>query len=135
MIPGYLISEEIFRGRKRIVYRGTRDEDDKAVIIKTLSTEYPSDSNIANLKREYDIIKNLDDEGIVEALAFAGDRNRPALVLEDIGGKSLKTFIDNNEINFITSLEIAKKLLKAVAVIHQNQIIHKDINPKTLLLI
>jgi len=109
IIPGYIISVEIFRGRKRIVYRGTRKKDNKAVIIKTLSTEYPSDADIANLKREFEIIKNLNHDGIVKALAFETNRNRPALVLEDIGGKSLKTFIDNNEIDFITSLDIAVK--------------------------
>ncbi len=132
MIPGYTITEEIFRGRKRIVYRGTGDEDDKAVIIKTLSTEYPSDSDIASLKREYQIIKALKHEGIVKALSFEADKNRPALVLEDIGGKSLKTFIDDDKIDFLISLEIAVKLAQAVATLHQNQIIHKDINPKNI---
>ena len=133
MIPGYLISEEIFRGRKRIVYRGMREEDNRAVILKTLSTEYPSDSDIANLKREYEIIKKLNDEGIVQAVAFAADKNRPALVLEDIGGKSLRAFIDNNEIDFTTSLDIAIKLVKAVAALHHCEIIHKDINPKNII--
>ena len=133
MIPGYLIAEEIFRGRKRIVYRGIRKEDNRAVILKTLSTEYPSDSDIANLKREYEVIKKLNNEGIVEALAFTANKNRPALVLEDFGGKSLKTFIDSDKIDFITSLDIAIKLVKAVAALHQNQIIHKDINPKNII--
>ena len=133
MIPGYTISEEIFRGRKRIVYRGIREEDKQLVIIKTLSTEYPSDSDIANLKREYDIIRNLDHRSIVKALAFVADRNRPSLVLEDIGGKSLKTFIDNHELDFCACLEIAVNLAKALVVLHQNQIIHKDINPKNII--
>ncbi|MGI9542872.1 MAG: sigma 54-interacting transcriptional regulator, partial [Cyclobacteriaceae bacterium] len=133
MIPGYAISEEIFRGRKRIVYRGVREEDNQEVIIKTLSTEYPSDTDIANLKNEYGIIKNLNHEGIIEAFGFVSDRNRPALVLEDIGGRSLKTFIDDVEIDFSTSLDIAIKLVKAVKELHQKQIIHKDINPKNII--
>ncbi len=133
MIPGYSIDNEIFRGRKRIVYRGEREKDNLPVIIKTLNTEHPSDSDIANLKREYEIINTLNHEGIVQVLAFVADRARPALVLEDIGGKTLKTFINNNEIDLITSLEIALKLTKAVATLHQNQIIHKDINPKNII--
>ena len=95
MIPGYSIDKEIFRGRKRIVYRGEREKDKLPVIIKTLRTEHPSDSDIANLKREYEIINTLNHEGIVQVLAFAADRARPALVLEDIGGKTLKTLINN----------------------------------------
>ena len=133
MIAGYSIDNEIFRGRKRIVYRGEREKDNLPVIIKTLNTEHPSDSDIANLKREYEIINTLNHEGIVQVLAFVADRARPALVLEDIGGKTLKTFINNNEIDLITSLEIALKLTKAVATLHQNQIIHKDINPKNII--
>ena len=36
MIPGYKIEKEIFRGRKRIVYRGQREDDQGPVIIRTL---------------------------------------------------------------------------------------------------
>lgn len=131
-IPGYLISEEIFRGRKKIVYRAIREEDKKPVILKILSKENPNDSEIANLKREYEIIKNLDHECIIKAFDFVSHRKRPAMVLEDIGGKSLRFFIDNGEVDFITQLEIAIKLADALVYLHQNQIVHKDINPKNI---
>jgi len=131
-IPGYLISEEFFKGRKRIVYRAIREEDKKPVIIKTLSKENPSDSEVANLKREYEIIKNLDHECFIKAFDFVSDRKRPAIVLEDIGGKSLRFFIDNGEVDFTTQLEIAIKLADSLAYLNQNQIIHKDINPKNI---
>ena len=36
LLPGYTITEEVYRGRRRIVYRASRDRDGTRVIVKTL---------------------------------------------------------------------------------------------------
>jgi hypothetical protein len=50
VIAGYALSKEIFRDRKRALYSGYRQADDKPVLIKTLPTEIPSSTDLANLK-------------------------------------------------------------------------------------
>lgn len=71
MIPGYSIAEEIYRGRKRIVYRGMRDKDKNPVIIKTIFSDYPSSTDVAHLRREYNLIRNLHIAGAAKAYGFA----------------------------------------------------------------
>ena len=133
MLSGFQQTREIFRGRKRIVYRATSENDNNEVILKTLNTENPEASDISNLKREYDIINSLDHHNIVKALAFIDDRSRPALVLEDIGGEALKSSIDEGTLDLTMILKISLCISRALTVLHQNQIIHKDINPKNII--
>ena len=132
MLSGYQNTNEIFRGRKRIVYRATSEKNNNEVILKTLNTENPGASDIANLKREYDIINSLEHQNIVKALDFIEDRSRPALVLEDIGGEALKSLIDDTALDLTMVLRISLCISRALAVLHQNHIIHKDINPKNI---
>ena len=133
MIPGYTIHDEIYRGRRRVVYRGERDRDRRAVIVKTCATEYPSSTDIANLQREYDIIVSLDAEGIVKALAFESHPPRPALILDDIGGQPLHDHLQSTPMAPRAFLALAIKLTTAVGAAHQHRIIHKDINPKNII--
>ena len=133
MIPGYTIHDEIYRGRRRVVYRGERERDRRAVILKTCAAEYPSSTDIAKLQREYDIIAPLDAEGIVKALAFEPHHPRPALILDDIGGQPLHDHLQSHPMAPQAFLDLAIKLATAVGAVHQHRIIHKDINPKNII--
>src|SRR5262245_38405330 len=94
MIPGYTIQEEIFRGRKRVVFRGLKEPEKNPVIIKTISTEFPSHSDLTILKREYEIIKNLNADGIARVYGLEKYHKNLALILQDIGGRTLRSLID-----------------------------------------
>ncbi len=61
LLPGYTITEEVYRDRRRIVYRGSRDRDGTRVIIKTL---LEGSGGIETLGREYELIQSLDLEGV-----------------------------------------------------------------------
>jgi serine/threonine protein kinase len=54
--------------------------------------------------------------------------------MEDIGGESLKQIIKTGTLNLETSLKIAVKLSDTLGEIHQNRIIHKDINPNNIVI-
>ena len=92
-IPGYEITEQLQVSEKKIVYRAWSEERQKSVIIKILKAEYPSLEEITILKHEYQIAVNLDVEGIIKAHSLEKYRNGFALVLEDIGGESLHTWL------------------------------------------
>ena len=92
-IPGYEITEQLQVSEKKIVYRAWSEERQKSVIIKILKAEYPSLEEITILKHEYQIAINLDVEGIIKAHSLEKYRNGFALVLEDIGGESLQTWL------------------------------------------
>lgn len=133
MISGYKIVEEIYRGRNRVVYRGHRESDGAPVAIKTLIGDFPSQKDIDGLRREYEILDGIKIAGVIKAYGLEKYDNRPALVLEDIGGETLRSLIGSKGIDFITFLNIGIKLSQTVGELHQNNVIHKDINPTNII--
>src|SRR5256712_10600002 len=81
LIHGFTVTEEVYRGRTRVVYRGRRDQDGVPVILKTFTDGVPASIAGASLRREYDLIKDLDVPGVARAYslvaggAWAGRRH------------------------------------------------------------
>ena len=123
MIPGYKIEEEIYRGRKRILYRGKREQNSMPVIIKTLIADFPAEKDIASLKHEYEILQNLDIHGIAKAYSLEREHNRPALILEDVGGKTLRALIDSQDIDLLKFLKIAIQLSGIIAELDRKSVV------------
>jgi predicted ATPase/transcriptional regulator with GAF, ATPase, and Fis domain/tRNA A-37 threonylcarbamoyl transferase component Bud32 len=132
-MPGYDLAAEVYRGRKSVVYRGTRSGDGLPVIIKTLREEYPTPLQTAGLRREYELLHGLAIRGVAQAYALEANRDRLALVLEDIGGDTLKTLIARREISLTEFFDLARQLASLVGEIHRHNIIHKDINPNNII--
>ncbi|HEY9876155.1 MAG TPA: AAA family ATPase [Candidatus Obscuribacterales bacterium] len=137
-IPGYNLLETIYEGVNTLIYRASRDSDSTSVIIKTLKAEYPTIEELTRLRHEYQILQNLEIEGIVKPLALENFQNGLALILPDFEGESLKIFISNRQIDLNLFLKIAIQITSVIANLHKNNIIHKDIkshniliNPKT----
>lgn len=132
-IPGYTLLEEIYEGLNTIVYRGRDDQDGKAVIIKLNKAEYPSLEQIAELNNEYEILKDLDIAGISRIYAQVKYNNGPALVMEDIGGDTLKNFMASQKLDTGSFLKLAVQLAETLALLHKHNIIHKDLNPRNII--
>ena len=89
-LPGYALDAELYRGRKRVVWRGRREADGAAVIVKAFADEFPSPADTASLRREYEILRSLSVPGAARALALESHRDRLVLILEDAGDSTLK---------------------------------------------
>ena len=133
-LPGYEVTQIIHEGEKTILFRGTREQDKQPVIIKTLKPEYPTLEEITRLRHEYEIVKNLDLEGIVKPYSLENYKNGFALILEDFGGQSLKLFLKSKSLEIIYFLKIAINLVESLGSLHKNQILHKDIKPQNIIL-
>ncbi|MDH5656365.1 MAG: serine/threonine-protein kinase PknK, partial [Spirochaetia bacterium] len=135
-IEGYTVTEEIYRNQKSIIYRAVENQSERSVIIKVLNSEYPTQHQIAKLKREYEIAQLLKETpGVVEVQNFLSFRNNYALVMEDIGGISLNKIIQSGKVLAQPSLiKIFIRLSETLGQIHQKGIIHKDIKPHNIIL-
>ncbi len=133
VIPGYSISQVLYRGSRTIVYQGIRSSDSRPVVIKTLQPEYATPENAGRLKHEYEITKDLNLEGVVKAYGFEISGRVSALILEDFGGVSLKSQISSVRMDLAAFLKVAVGVAKALGEIHSQQIIHKDIKPSNII--
>jgi predicted ATPase/signal transduction histidine kinase len=131
-VKGYTVTEKLYEDFKTIVYRATRQHDNRSVIFKILRTEYPTPREIARIKHEYEITRNLEVEGIVKPHGLE-KYNGLSLVLEDFDGKSLKQFISSTKLNLLLFLRLAIQLTETLGKIHAQNIIHKDIKPLNII--
>lgn len=141
IFPGYQMTEKIYSGSKTIVYRGIREKDNKAAIIKMMRNEYPSFSEIEQFRNQYSITKNLDLPGIVKPHSLENYRNGYALVMEDFGDISLSDYMISSkeltgkrEIPITNFLHIGIQITSILDGLHRHRIIHKDIKPANILI-
>jgi len=133
-VPGYRITEEIYSSSRTLVYRGTRESDQKPVVIKLMHSDYPSFNELVQFRNQYAIAVNLDLPGVVRAYSLERYRNGYALVMEDMGGISLKAYMEKGVLSISEFLPIAISIVSTLVVLYQNRVIHKDIKPANLLI-
>ncbi|OUL32215.1 ATP-binding sensor histidine kinase [Nostoc sp. 106C] len=134
IIPGYQISSQLYTGYKTKVYRAIREQESLAVVIKLLTSEYPSFNELLKFRNQYTISKNLNIPGIVRPLSLEAYGNSYILVMEDRGEISLKEYIKDTTLSLEEFLEIAIQLTQILHDLHQNFVIHKDIKPANILI-
>ena len=115
-----------------------RDKNYKELLfaIKTLKKEGISPYQFNLLKREVDILSNMDHPNIVKYFGIFEDDYFIHIVMEYLKGQdlskiiSLKNYTDFNENQMG---QIIHQLLKALSFIHSKNIIHRDIKPENIL--
>ncbi len=137
-IPGYQTGEIIKQSATSVVYQGVRDNDQQAVVIKTLRDEYPTREQIARVWHEYSIHQKLNEiQGVAKIYDLIKIDNKPALVIEYISGGEILILLEQHKHNqdFLNRFfELAIQLTQTIGEIHQQHIIHKDLNPRNILL-
>lgn len=128
-MPGYRVTEQLHEGQGSNVYRGVRDSDGQAVVLKELKPAYPPPEKIAWFKREYDLLRALDTDGVVKAHELGTSQYRWVMVLEDFGGESLDRILRRRRLSLEEVLTLAIELVNALGQVHQRGLIHKSINP------
>ncbi|MEI2582502.1 protein kinase domain-containing protein [Scytonema sp. PRP1] len=92
-IPHITVTAKIYESANSVVYRGIREQDNTAVILKMLKEDYPTPAEITRYKQEYEIIRSFNLEGVIKAYSQQNDQRTLAIVLEDFGGESLHKLI------------------------------------------
>jgi predicted ATPase/class 3 adenylate cyclase/tRNA A-37 threonylcarbamoyl transferase component Bud32 len=133
-ISEYEITEELYESSNSLVFRGHREADNQPVILKMLRQTYPLPEKIAWFKREYEITRNLDLAGVVDAYSLETDQQRRVMALEDFGGESLARLGLAGKLTLTEFLPLATQLSDILGQLHQRRIIHKDINPSNIVL-
>lgn len=133
-LSDYRIIDKIYEQVNTVAYRVARASDQKRFILKTFPGDYPDPKAISTLEREYQLIKKIAFPGVIKAYDLIKIENKVALILEDIEGQTLKKFLDKKALNLTIFFEIALQLVHIIGILHQHQIIHKDINPNNIVI-
>jgi predicted ATPase/signal transduction histidine kinase len=131
---GYTITETLHEGGKSMVYRATRKADGQPVVLKVLRGDQPTPAEVERFRLQYEIVKDLDLDGVVRVLGQEELDQRPVLVLEDFGGVSLARYLNGRPLGLQTFLDVAVDLAQHLAAIHRRGVIHRDINPANIII-
>ncbi|MBD2555235.1 serine/threonine-protein kinase PknK [Limnothrix sp. FACHB-708] len=129
----YQISEVLSTTERTIVYRAVKQPEQKPVILKTVASDYPNRADLAKLQHEYEVLRDLNLEGVVETYGLDEIQGKPFLVLEDFGGCDLISCLQNQSLSLDDILWIGCQLAAILGRLHNCQIIHKDIKPHNLI--
>ncbi|MEG4517403.1 MULTISPECIES: AAA family ATPase [unclassified Microcoleus] len=138
-ISGYEILTQIYESINSTVYRGIRQQDNQAVILKFLKEDYPTPSELVRFKQEYEITRNLNLEGVIKAYELKPYQRTLCIILEDFGAVSLKQLMNERRdsgrglLPLQEFLSIAITTAEILSSIHAANIIHKDINPSNII--
>ncbi|MGK7924183.1 MAG: AAA family ATPase [Spirulina sp.] len=138
-LKGYQIRTQIYDSPNSIVYRGFDEQRQQPIVLKMLKSDYPSPYALTRYRQEYEILKNLDIEGVVKVYDLKSYHNTLFIVLEDFGGISLKHYRDRSShqqqrMPVAEFFPIAIDIAEILGQIHAANIIHKDINPANIVL-
>jgi len=111
-------------------------QDEKSgqlMLVKTTDSSDPS--NLANMKlyNEFEILKDLNINGVRKVYKIDQNGGAPELMLEFIEGSTITKFFEEGNQSLATLLKIAIEIAEALEGLHKARIIHKDINPENIL--
>jgi len=127
-LTGYKIHELLHQTSRTLVLRARRQRDDKPVILKRCGTDRPEPRDLALIRHEYELLRELEIPGVVRCFGCEGKGAGLTLICEDIGGTALRQQL-NGPLPVEHCLELGLALASALGHLHEAGIIHKDINP------
>lgn len=133
-LPGYRLGALIHNRSTTQVRRAVREADEQPVIIKMLTSEYPSERTLAAFELGYKIGRKVACEAVIPHIELAKFGNGLAMVTEDFGGESLDKLPEREALTFVDKLRIGVAVATALAEVHAREVIHKDIKPHNVVM-
>ena len=135
-VPGYEVGELIGRGGSGSVWAATRMSDGAPVAVKVVAVGTDEQADV--LAREFAVLARVDVEGLVgfhEAVGLTGEPAAVALVLDHVGGGSLRSVVQaRGHLSVGESVTMLAPVARALAGLHGLGVVHGDVSPANVLL-
>ncbi|QTN38873.1 AAA family ATPase [Cryomorphaceae bacterium] len=123
----------IYESKKSKIYFYEDSEWNKPVLLKLLNYEFPTPRDISQFYNEFDIIEGLGMIGTREALQRLKYKGKHAMYLEWVEGQTVKEAFQGKQEDIRDFLHLAVPMASAVAELHDQNIIHKDISGNNMI--
>ncbi|HIE3578442.1 TPA: EAL domain-containing protein [Legionella anisa] len=133
-ISGYALCEKMRRNHNIDTYYALRLKDRCRVLLKTPNKFHSSSENLAILQHEFHLLNMIETPTIIKAYDFLQNTQAPVLILEDVKGQLLTSYLLMHQLNIGDFFNLALQLVDILGELHQRQIIHKEINPSNIVI-
>ena len=123
------LGDTLYRSARTVVRRGLRGAT--PVIVKSLAPEASNALELSLLRREFELNCAMTGARVCQALDF--DESLGAIIFEDRGCVALRDLIQHHAPDLADRLRIAIHAAEALASVHAEGIIHRDVNPANIL--
>jgi serine/threonine protein kinase len=132
-IKGYLVIEKIKEGSVGPVWRVT-DSKDQVYALKQMSEKNAADPDkVRQFEKEATLTKRLAHPNIIKVLNLL-DTHPPAFVMEYFDSENLKFALWNaSERVLKNEFRILRQVADALAFVHEQGVVHKDVKPENVL--
>lgn len=129
----YRIIEKIGAGGMGEVYLAEDTELYRKVALKFLPPDLCHDADCrARFKREAQAVAKLSHPNIVTLHEVADYLDRPYIVMEYLGGKSLREIIQAGELPPVRAVDLAIQIAEGLNAAHRTGVVHRDIKPANI---
>jgi predicted ATPase len=129
----YRIAATLYEDAGSGVYRGESRRDGAGVIIRTIRDDLQGPGGVKRLRREYEILSKMDSPYVLRPYGLDTQRRQPWLIMESFDGQPLSDQL-GRPLAIDRFLEIALQLANALADIHRQGIVHKNLKPHNILI-
>jgi histidine kinase len=136
LIAGFQIIDTLYESDITRVYLALNPENKSKVTIKMYAGNFPRPEDYKRLQYEYNITSNLNIDGVIKPIAIHKSGYNYVLIREYFEGQTLQELLTRYEKSSFPLEEffqIASKLADLVGKLHDQGVVHKDINPSNVI--
>ncbi len=136
----YVLESELGRGGMGVVYLATDRRLDRQVAIKVLNISKVSNEELATeiterFQREAKVVARLSHPNLVTVFDVGSFSNYHYMIMEYAKGKTLSDLIEaGQKLPPVLAASLGKQVCDALAVAHEEGVIHRDIKPGNIIL-
>ncbi len=93
----------------------------------------PSSRELARLRHEYSILRELDSPGVVKTYGLESFDRGVALILQDLHAPPLSDLLRARRLDTRAFLTLGSAIAGVLDALHQRRVLHKDIKPQNIL--
>ncbi len=130
----YIYGDLLYKNDKHQVIKAQRRSDGSTVVMKRARSTGGHIRELSKLGHEYEVLRDIKHEGVPVVYDLLHNSDSITLVQEYFEGATLNEILFKGRLDHDTVFDIAIQLAKILLHLHENGIVHKDLNSSNVIL-